>query len=235
MGCLIHFYKSFRSQTYTMDISLTSSLPSITFLTNPKETAMVFVPTLAVMVAIGFYSIISVVSTSCLLMLLAVFLSKAYTHVMVNLLSKLPADPSSDPLHKMYTVDLTIKAECVEIVIDSVVSGINTGLGQLRSLFLFDNLMESMKFGVAMYSVTYIGSVCNLLTIVIMAWITAFTFPRLYVDNQTVIDGLVEKMYEQLEQIKSKTLSLVSKKGVPVPVTTPVKTRDKTPEKEEEE
>ena len=181
-------------------------------------------------------------------MLLAVFLSKAYTHVMVNLLSKLPADPSSDPLHKMYTVDLTIKAECVEIVIDSVVSGINTGLGQLRSLFLFDNLMESMKFGVAMYSVTYIGmvfdlscqycfhssgSVCNLLTIVTMAWITAFTFPRLYVDNQTVIDGLVEKMYEQLEQIKSKTLSLVSKKGVPVPVTTPVKTSDKTPEKEE--
>ena len=74
---------------------------------------------------------------------------------------------------------------------------------------------------------------CNLLTIVTMAWITAFTFPRLYIDNQTVIDGLVEKMYEQLEQIKSKTLSLVSKKGVPVPVTTPVKTSDKTPEKEE--
>ena len=93
--------------------------------------------------------------------MLAVSLSKAYTHVMVNLLAKKPAEPSSDPLHKLYALDLTVKAECVENIIGTVVGKVNTGLSQLRSLFLFDNLVDSLKFGVAMYCITYIGKNWN--------------------------------------------------------------------------
>jgi len=210
---------------------LVGLLPSITSWTSPLETATVFLLTLAVLVAIGCYSIISVISTSCLLMLLAVSLSKVYTHVMVNLLAKKPAEPSSDPLHKLYALDLTVKAECVENIIGIVVSNVNDGFGQLRSLFLFDNLADSLKFGVAMYCITYIGSLCNLLTIITFAWITLFTFPRLYTDNKEAIDSLVEKMFEQVEQVKSKTMSLVSRKGGAAP--TPAKSAEKTPEKEE--
>jgi len=206
-------------------------LPSITTWTSPLETATVFLPTLAVLVAIGCYSIISVISTSCLLMLLAVSLSKLYTHVMVNILAKKPAELRSDPLHKLYALDLTVEAECVENIIGTAVSSVNGGLSQLRSLFLFHNLVDSLKFGVAMYCITYIGSMCNLLTIITFAWITLFTFPRLYTDNQEAIDSLVERMFEQVEQVKSKTMSLVSRKGGAAP--TPAKSAEKTPEKEE--
>merc|ERR1719339_99165 len=167
------------------------------------------------------------------MVLLTVSLSKVYTHVMVNLLAKKPAEPSSDPLHKLYALDLTVKAECVENIIGTVVSSVNTGLSQLRSLFLFENLIDSLKFGVAMYCITYIGSMCNLLTIFTFAWITLFTFPRLYTDNKEAIDSLVEKMFDQVEQVKSKAPSPVSKKGgVVVPPTT-AKSAEKTPEKEE--
>merc|ERR1719341_2125203 len=166
------------------------------------------------------------------MMLLAVSLSKVYTHVMVNLLAKKPAELSSDPLHKLYALDLTVKDECVENIIGTVVSSVNTGLSQLRSLFLFENLVDSLKFGVAMYCITYIGSMCNLLTIFTFAWITLFPFPRLYTDNKEAIDSLAEKMFYQVEQVKSKALSLVSKKGgVVVPTT--AKSAEKTPEKEE--
>eukprot|EP00091_Calanus_sinicus_P004526 TRINITY_DN14864_c0_g1_i1.p1 TRINITY_DN14864_c0_g1~~TRINITY_DN14864_c0_g1_i1.p1 ORF type:complete len:152 (-),score=43.39 TRINITY_DN14864_c0_g1_i1:95-550(-) len=151
---------------------------------------------------------------------------------MVNLLSKKPAEPSSDPLHKLYALDLTVKAECVENIIGTVVSSVNNGLSQLRSLFLFENLVESLKFGVAMYCITYIGSICNLLTIITFAWITLFTFPRLYTDNKEAIDSLVEKMFMQVEQLKSKVMSMVSKKGVVIAPPT-VKAAEKTPEKEE--
>ena len=73
---------------------------------------------------------------------------------------------------------------------------------------------------------------CNLLTIITLAWVTLFTFPRLYSDNQVAIDSLMEKMMVQVEQFKSNVMSLVTRKGVVV-VTPPAKTADKTPEKEE--
>eukprot|EP00092_Neocalanus_flemingeri_P039143 GFUD01042605.1.p1 GENE.GFUD01042605.1~~GFUD01042605.1.p1 ORF type:complete len:211 (+),score=48.05 GFUD01042605.1:47-679(+) len=206
----------------------TSSLPSVMFWTNPLETATIFLPTLAALVALVSYSIISVVSTSCLVILLAVSLCKLYTHVMVNLLAKLPADPSSDPLHKVYSFDLTISAESVETIISNSISNVNEILNLLRSLFLLDSLVDSIKFGVLLYFVTYIGLMCNLLTVITMAWITLFTFPRLYRDNEMAIDNLVEKMIGKVEEMKSKMTRLVTRSKA-----TPMKNVEKTPEKEE--
>ena len=92
------------------------AIPSICYWTSPVDTAAVFLPILATMVAISCYSLITgniitpgwccnastlVISTSCLALLTMVVVSKMYTHVMVKILSKLPDDLSSDPLHNV--------------------------------------------------------------------------------------------------------------------------------------
>merc|ERR1712096_322112 len=203
----------------------TSSLSPIMLWSNPKETAAIFAPTLALLLAVSCYSIISVVSTSSLLVLLSVVLCKLYTHVMVKLLAKLPAEPSSDPLHKVYSMDLTISTDCVESITGKIIDCINTSLGQLRSLFLFDNYVESLKFGVALYCITYIGSLCNLLTL--------FTLPRLYIDNQVAMDSLMEKMMVQVEQLKSNMTSMATRGGATASATPAKDVEKKTPQKEE--
>jgi len=211
----------------------TSSLSPIMLWSNPKETAAIFTPTLVLLLAVSCYSIISVVSISSLLVLLSVVLCKLYTHVMVKLLAKLPAEPSSDPLHKVYSMDLTISTDCVESITGKLIDCINTSIGQLRSLFLFDNYVESLKFGVALYCITYIGSLCNLLTIITLAWTALFTLPRLYIDNQVAMDSLMEKMMVQVEQLKSKMTSMVTRGGATASATPAKDVEKKSPQKEE--
>merc|ERR1719233_2550943 len=178
------------------------------------------------MLAISVYSLITVISSTCLLVLLAVSASKTYTHVMIRL-SKLPDSSSSDPLHKLYSLDMKISAEHVESIIGSSIDGINSVLENLRSLFLFKNVLDSIKFGVILYAVTFIGCLCNLLTCLIISWISIFTFPRLHVEKKDAVDGLFVKLQVQMDLLKNKMMNMTKKEEI-VPAT-----ECKTPEKEE--
>merc|ERR1712228_670138 len=171
---------------------------------DPVETAAVFVPTLFSLLAVSFYSIITVISWGSLLLLMAVMCSKAYTHVMVHVLSKLPTVPNSDPLHKLYDFDLIIKSDHLESFASESLESMNQILAKLKDLFLFVNFMDSLKFGFVMYLISYIGSICNLLTIVILGWISVFSIPRLYMDNHSLIDCMWEKLQCQMADLKNK-------------------------------
>merc|ERR1719228_402018 len=74
------------------------------------------------------------------MVLLLVATCKLYTHVMVNILQKLPADPSSDPLFKVYSYDPTISQETVSHLTDWFVSILNLVVSKMRSIFLFENV-----------------------------------------------------------------------------------------------
>merc|ERR1712098_663690 len=52
--------------------------------------------------------------------------------------------------------------------------------------------------------ISYIGSICNLLTIVILGWISVFSIPRLYMDNRSLIDCMWEKLQCQMVDLKNK-------------------------------
>merc|ERR1711915_282833 len=143
-------------------------------------------------------------SWGSLLLLMAVMCSKAYTHLMVHVLSKLPAVPNSDPLHKLYDFDLNIKSDHLESFASESLESMNKILAKLKDLFLFVNFMDSLKFGVVMYLISYIGSICNLLTIVILGWISVFSIPRLYMDNRSLIDCIWEKLQCQIVDVKNK-------------------------------
>merc|ERR1712083_1200566 len=125
-----------------------------------------------------------------------------------------------------YSLDMKISAEHVESIIGSSIDGINSVLENLRSLFLFENVLDSIKFGVILYAVTYIGCLCNLLTCLI-SWISIFTFPRLYVEKKDAVDCLFVKLQVQMDLLKNKMMNVTKKEEV-VPAT-----ESKTPEKEE--
>merc|ERR1712013_441 len=157
---------------------------------------------------------------------LVISASKAYTHLMIKL-SKLPNESSSDPLHKLYSLDLKISDENVEKIVGSSIDGINCVLENLRSLFLFENVVDSIKFAGILYAVSFIGCVCNLLTCLILSWICVFTLPRLYIEKKDVVDGLVVKLQVQMDLLKNKVANM-SKKEIVVPAA-----EKNTPEKEE--
>merc|ERR1711915_919842 len=135
------------------------------------------------------------------------------------------AVPNSDPLHKLYDFDLDIKSDHLESFASESLESMNQILAKLKDLFLFVNFMDSLKFGVVMYLISYIGSICNLLTIVIVGWISVFSIPRLYIDNRSLIDSMWEKLHCQIVDLKNKVCGTGSK-----PVKSP---EDSSAEKDE--
>ena len=75
-------------------------------------------------------------------------------------------------------VDLTISDARIQEMSSCVSSKLNCAILELRKLFLIDNMMDSIKFGLGLWFVTYIGAWFNAMTLVILAWVGLFTIPK---------------------------------------------------------
>ena len=61
---------------------------------------------------------------------------------------------------------------------------LNTGVTELRRLFLVDNMVDTIKFGLSLWCLTYIGAWFNAMTLIILAWVAVFSIPKVYQMNQ---------------------------------------------------
>merc|ERR1712071_252953 len=67
---------------------------------------------------------------------------------------------------------------------------------------LLHNPLNSLKFALTLYVFTYVGATFNLLTILTLAWVGAFTVPKVYLNNQSAVDEVVSKVMVQVEEGK---------------------------------
>ena len=69
---------------------------------------------------------------------------------------------------ELLDTDVTIPSEKVHEVADLVSVRLNASLIELRRLFLVEDLVDSVKFAVALWGLTYVGSMFNGLTLIII-------------------------------------------------------------------
>lgn len=189
---------------------MTMSLASLVYWEDPLATGAVFGPVLVSLVALCYNSLLSVVSYSALSLLLLVILVKLYSYVMVMLKK---AEAGSDPLAKVAGLSLTVPADTISELAPCLASSINSSVAELRRLFLVENMVDTIKFGLSLWLLTYVGSWFNALTLVILAWIVAFTAPKLYLNNQAQVDEVLGKVMAQVEEVKGKVLSMIPNKS----------------------
>merc|ERR1712037_350947 len=115
-------------------------------------------------------------------------------------------EPGFDPLAAATNVTLTLSESSVEEHAPCVTSGINHVLAKAKSLFLLENPVDTLKFGLCLYVLTYVGAWFNALTLVILAWIGVFTLPKLYLNNQAAVDEIVGKVAGQVNEVKAKVV-----------------------------
>ena len=60
------------------------------------------------------------------------------------------------------------------------------------------------QFAVAMYLLTYVGAILNGLTLITLAWVAAFSAPRVYRDNQKQIDEALLPLKAKLDDLQGK-------------------------------
>jgi len=94
-----------------------------------------------------------------------------------------------------------------------VAKSLNNFTTELRRLFLVENMVDTIKFGLSLWLLTYLGSWFNFLTLLILAWLVLFTAPKLYINNQAQVDEVVGMVMAQVEDVKAKVVALIPNKA----------------------
>merc|ERR1711862_280964 len=150
------------------------------------------------------------VSYTCITLLLVVVGVKAYSYVMVMMKK---AEPGSNPLSMVEAMPVTVPAETISNMSPCVAGTINKMTTELRRLFLVEDMVDTIKFGLSLWLLTYIGSWFNMLTLLILAWIGLFSTPKLYQQNQAQVDEVLGLVMAQVEEVKGKVLALIPNKA----------------------
>merc|ERR1712126_535226 len=129
---------------------------------------------------------------------------KCYLHLM-GLLKK----PCKDPLAGLESLDLSVTEEQMQGHLSNTLQYINTTVASLRNLLLMENYLNSAKFGLILYLLTFLGSFTNSLTLVTVAWVALFSLPTVYAAKQTEIDSLLDTVHTHYTALNTKLSSLL--------------------------
>merc|ERR1711962_1181844 len=183
---------------------LTSAqMDSLLYWENPRDSGIACGSILVCLLAVRYISLISVIGNLSLALVTATMSFRIYKSV----LAAVNKTQEGRPFKQFLDIDVTLPADKVAEITDGLFAKLNSILAKLKSVLLVENVLESIKFAVAMYLLTYIGALMNGLTIVTLAWIGIFSLPRVYRDNQKQIDEAINPLKSKLEDLQAKLQS----------------------------
>jgi hypothetical protein len=182
------------------------SASALVYWQDPIQTGAIFGCVLVALTSLTYCSLLSVVAYSALALLTAVVGIKLYSFVMIKTGK---AQPGSDPLAEVAKMNLTVSEAAVSSHASCVATNINWALGRARGLLLVDSPVDTMKFGLCLYVLTYFGAWFNALTLITLAWVGLFTLPKVYLNNQAQVDEVMGKVMGQVDEIKAKVVDML--------------------------
>ncbi|XP_017540753.2 reticulon-4b isoform X3 [Pygocentrus nattereri] len=177
-----------------------SSLVDLLYWRDVKNTGVVFGASLLLLLSLSMCSIISVLSYVALALLSVTITFRIYK----GILQAIQKSDEGHPFKQYLDQDVALPAEVVHKYSDLALGRINTTIIELRRLFLVEDLVDSLKFAVFMWILTYVGALFNGLTLLILGLISAFSCPMLYEKHQTQIDHYVGLVNSQIKDIVGK-------------------------------
>ncbi|XP_066550365.1 reticulon-1a isoform X1 [Amia ocellicauda] len=155
-----------------------------------KQTGILFGSVLLLLFSLTQFSVVSVIAYLALAALSATISFRIYKSV----LQAVQKTDEGHPFKSYLDVEISLSQEQIQKYADNAQSYVNNTLKELRRLFLVQDLVDSLKFAVLMWLLTYVGALFNGLTLMIMAVVSMFTMPVVYEKYQAQIDqylGLV--------------------------------------------
>jgi hypothetical protein len=178
---------------------------SLIYWRDPKKSGPVFGGILLVLLALTYFSLISVVAYLSLLGLTGTISFRIYK----NIVQAVQKTGDGHPFKEFLELDVSLPQNKVKEVSEVAVAHINAAVVELRRLFLVEDLVDSIKFGVLLWTLTYLGAWFNGMTLIIIAWVALFTLPKVYEANKTQIDANLEIVRTKLAEITSKVKAAI--------------------------
>ncbi|XP_007230182.1 reticulon-4b isoform X4 [Astyanax mexicanus] len=165
-----------------------------------KNTGVVFGASLLLLLSLSVCSIISVLSYVALALLSVTITFRIYK----GILQAIQKSDEGHPFKQYLDQEVALPAQLVHKYSDIALGRINATMVELRRLFLVEDLVDSLKFAVFMWILTYVGALFNGLTILILGLIGAFSCPIVYEKHQTQIDHYVALINNQVKDVVGK-------------------------------
>ncbi|KAL7853978.1 hypothetical protein AOLI_G00208220 [Acnodon oligacanthus] len=131
------------------------------------------------------------------------------------------------PFQSYLDEDSTLTDEDTVRVVEKIVLLIATLITELKRLFFVDSIVDSVKFIVLLYLLTYVGVQTNGLTLVISGVICAFSLPLAYRLQRERIDNIIKAvklLVTRVTEIVEIVVSLVKPPPAPAPAPSPAPT-----------
>lgn len=188
-----------------------------------KKTAPVVLGGLALLTMLVNLSLISVFAYCGLFLLVCAGITKALFKFAPKMVENCPFTTCVCPTDESKkTCEVT--REQAERVVDKLLPRVNAMLLGSREVFLVANPIETAKFALIFWILTYVGACFNLITLIITAFVLAFTVPRVYEQFQPQFDnvgalikahlGQVCKLvHEKVNEAKQKVRERTAKKA----------------------
>ncbi|KAJ8288977.1 hypothetical protein COCON_G00016360 [Conger conger] len=171
-----------------------------------KQTGVLLGSVLLLLFSLTQFSVVSVVAYLALAALSATVSFRIYKSV----LQAVQKTDEGHPFKSYLDMEISLSQDQIQKYADNAQLYANTTLKELRRLFLVQDLVDSLKFAVLMWLLTYVGALFNGLTLLIMAVVSMFTMPVIYEKHQAQID-------QYLGLIRTHVNSVVGKIQAKIP------------------
>jgi len=169
-----------------------------------KKSGIVFGSMMVTLISLATFSVLSVIAYLSLAVLTVTLSFCVYKKV----LQAVQKSGDGHPFKQYLDADLTLPSDKVHHVVDIVLENVNKTGKEVRRLFLVEDLVDSLKFGLLLWVFTYIGSWFNGITLIILAVVSLFTIPKVYEMHKTQIDNYLDLAMKQIKtvwgQVKEK-------------------------------
>ncbi|XP_073410641.1 reticulon-3 isoform X1 [Dendrobates tinctorius] len=178
----------------------TIKVHDLLFWRDVKKSGMVFGGTMVLLLSLAAFSIISVISY-LILALLTVTIS---FHIYKSVLQAVQKSDEGHPFKSLLDKDITLSSESLQKKANASLAHVNSALKYIVRLFLVEDLIDSLKFALLMWLMTYVGAVFNGITLLILGVLIAFTAPIVYEKYKVQIDHYVSLVHSHVKSITEK-------------------------------
>ncbi|XP_023146776.1 reticulon-2a isoform X4 [Amphiprion ocellaris] len=190
---------------------------------DTERTGMVLTGLVVGLLSLFQLSIITVISTVSL----AVMCFTISVRIYYQLLYILSWGDGEHPFKSYLDLDISFSGEQADLYMQKAIVMALSAVDSLKRLFFVGSVFESLKLLVLMYLVTYLGELCNGLTLLIISVIAVFSLPIFYSRRQEEVDGFIAKIQAKIDNVKDFLQRLVQGGGPP-PDPTPGGAKPKT-------
>ncbi|KAK6181296.1 hypothetical protein SNE40_009180 [Patella caerulea] len=170
-----------------------------------RKTGVVFGSMMFLLLSLAFFSVLSVVAYLSLAVLTVTLSFRVYK----NIMGAVQKSGEGHPFKQYLEADLELPEDKVKPAVENILRHVNCTAKEVRRLFLIEDLVDSIKFGILLWLLTYIGSWFNGMTLIILAVVAVFTLPKVYETYKVQIDNYVGLATTQINKVLSQVQAKV--------------------------